>query len=334
LRLPLKGTTDEHETEIETEETAVSRRAYVVACLAGNGIGPEMTAAASRALAQVARQHGFRVDEVHPPFDGEAVTRSGHPLPAQTRRAAQSADAVLVAGASMPALEGVKAELDLAASVTRSLDDHGAAVTVVTPLHEDAQDWAVERAFATARAQRGRLAAVGVNGAWRARVERHAVAHDGVEVEHVELAEALDALAGEGARFDVLAVERGLADALQQAPRLAGRHRLIATGLLSASGPGLFAPTHGAAHDIAGQGVANPSEMLLAAALMLREGLGRHAAAEALEESLAAALAASVRPPDMSGTVPGATTREFVDVVLGLLPSARRDTEFALGVTR
>jgi 3-isopropylmalate dehydrogenase len=312
----------------------MSGRPYVVAYLAGNGIGPEMTAAASRALGQVARQHGFRVDEVHPPFDGEAVTRSGHPLPAQTRRATLAADAVLVAGASAPALEGVKAELDLAAAVTYSLDERGAAFTVVTPLHAEAADWALERAFATARSRHGRLAAVGLNGAWRDRVELHASHHDGVEVEHVALAEALDALAADERGFDVLAVETGLADALGRAPGLAGRRRLGATGLLSPTGPGLFAPTHGAARDIAGQGVANPSEILLAAALMLGEGLGRHAAAEALEESLASALAAPRRTPDMTGAGVGATTREFVDLVLDLLPSARRDTEFAMGVAR
>lgn len=312
----------------------MSGRAYVVAYLAGNGIGPELTAAASRALGHVARQHGFRVDEVHPPFDGEAVTRSGHPLPAQTRRATLAADAVLVAGASAPALEGVKAELDLAAAVTRSVDERGRALTVVTPLHAGAPDWALERAFATARARRGRLAAVGVDGAWRRRVELHASHHDGVEVEHVVLAEALDALAAVSHDYDVVAVETGLADALGRVPELAGRRGLRATALLSPTGPSLFAPTHGAAHDIAGQGVANPSEILLAAALLLGEGLGRRAAAETLEESLAAALAARVRPPDMAGDGPGATTRQFVDLVLDLLPSARRDTEFGMAVAR
>ena len=49
---------------------SVSGRTFVVACLAGHGIGPEVTAAASRALAQVSRHHGFRIEEVHPPFDG------------------------------------------------------------------------------------------------------------------------------------------------------------------------------------------------------------------------------------------------------------------------
>ena len=40
----------------------------------------------------------------------------------------------------------------------------------------------------------------------------------------------------------------------------------------------------------------------------------------------------AVRTPDMIETGVAATTREFVDVVLGLLPAARRDTEFAAEV--
>ena len=52
----------------------------------------------------------------------------------------------------------------------------------------------------------------------------------------------------------------------------------------------------------------------------------------ALEESLTAALEAARRPSQHTGPDVSATTREFVDAVLGLLRSARRDTEFALGV--
>ena len=75
--------------------------------------------------------------------------------------------------------------------------------------------------------------------------------------------------------------------------------------------------------------------MLLATALLLAEGLGRVAAAEALEDSLTAgAPRRRGRPSEASGPGVAATTREFVDAVLGLLPSARRDTEFALGVVR
>ena len=310
------------------------RRTFVVACLAGHGIGPEVTAAASRALAQVSRHHGFRVEEVHPPFGGEAVMQSGHPLPPATRAAALAADAVLVAGATAPALEGIKAELDLAVRVTRVIADDGSVTATFSPLGGSSPDWTLDRAFAAAKSQGGRVASIGVDGGWRDRVDAHARRHDGVEVTHLTLAGALRALAEDAVRPGVLVVEEPVADAVVQAPSLNRRRYLAATGYLSPDGPGLFAPTHGSAHDIAGHGVANPSEMLLAAALLLGEGLGRRAAAEALEESLAAALQSTRRTPDMTQAGVAATTREFVDVVLALLPSARRDTEFALGVTR
>jgi isocitrate/isopropylmalate dehydrogenase len=259
---------------------------------------------------------------------------SGHPLPAITRRAALSADAVLVAGAAAPALEGVKAALDLAVRVTRVLAADGSDTTGFSPLPGASPDRALDRAFAAARARGGRITSVGVTDAWRDRVELHAGLHDGVDVTHLTLADALRRVAREPGGLGVAALERDVADAVEQAPRLAGRPQLTATGYLSPSGPGLFAPTHGAAQDIAGAGVANPSEMLLAAALLLGEGLGRRAAAEALEESLAAALASKRRTPDVAQEGVAATTREFVDAVLALLPSARRDTEFAMGVTR
>ncbi len=310
------------------------RRTYVVACLAGHGIGPEVTAAASRALAQVSRQHGFSIDEVHPPFDGVALQRAGHPLPASTRSATRAADAVLVAGATAPALGGVMAELDLSVRVTRLLADGGTSLTTFSPLHDGAEDLTLEHAFAAARARGGRLVSVGVSAGWRDCVERHAARHDGVGVRHVKLADAIALLVRNPGSLELVAVEQGVADAVAGAPALGGRHHLAATGYLSPTGPGLFGPKHGHAFDIAGQGIANPSEMLVASALLLDEGLGRRSAAVALEESLAATLVSSRHTADMAGSGVAATTGEFVDAVLGLLPSARRDTEFALGVPR
>ena len=90
-----------------------------VACLAGDGVGPELMAAATRALDRVATLHSIKLDDVHLPFAGEGVTRSGHPLPAETRTAYRDADAILVATPHEPALEGVKADLQLAWRVAR-----------------------------------------------------------------------------------------------------------------------------------------------------------------------------------------------------------------------
>src|SRR5438552_2248236 len=56
----------------------MSGRSWTVACLAGDGVGPELMAESSRVLAEVGRLHSLRLDDVHLPFGGEALTRFGH----------------------------------------------------------------------------------------------------------------------------------------------------------------------------------------------------------------------------------------------------------------
>src|SRR6516164_2394806 len=119
------------------EEEKPMRQTYTVACLAGDGLGPELMAEASRTLRQVARMHGFAVEDVHAPFGSEALTRSGHPLPATTRTAVFDADVVLLADAADPALGGVEPDLDLRASLTQVLVERGDLV-LLTPGAPDA----------------------------------------------------------------------------------------------------------------------------------------------------------------------------------------------------
>src|SRR5687767_5825535 len=127
------------------------RKRYVVACLAGDGIGPELTAEASRALGAVSRMHGFRIDELHAPFGREAVARFGHALPVHTRDTYRAADAILVASTRDPAVEGVKADLDLTWRVQRVRVVGGGDLAVVSPLVPEGELWAVRRAFEIAR---------------------------------------------------------------------------------------------------------------------------------------------------------------------------------------
>jgi 3-isopropylmalate dehydrogenase len=304
------------------------KKRYTVACLTGDGIGPELMAEASRALARVGRMHGFGLDEVHVPFGGDAVRRSGHPLPAATRDACRRADAVLVMSTKEPALEGVKAELDLTWRITRVRLADG-RLNVVSPLADDARALAAERAVALACSRRARLTSVG-SPAWHAVVEEAAERCPGLAVERRAFEEVVGDVLREPARFDVLASEEAFAEALSGTAAYAqGSTRMVASGRLSAGGPGIFGPTHGSAPDIAGQGVANPAGALLAAALMLGEGLGERSAARTLEEAVAATLGTGVRTPDLVPSGRGATTGEFMDALLAGLPSARLDTEFA-----
>ena len=303
------------------------KKRYTVACLSGDGIGPEVMAEASRALADVSRMHGFAIDEQHEPFGGDAVRRFGHALPASTRAACRRADAILVATTTEPALEGVKAALDLTWRMTRVRLD-GTRLTVVSPLADDSEELAVEKAFALACNRQARVTSVGAGKAWRAVVDRAAEASPGVIVDHVSFETVVRTLFRRPAAFDVIVSEQVFAEALSHTAAYAhGSTRMVASGRLSAHGTGIFGPTHGSALEIAGQGVANPSGMLLAAALML-EGLGERSAARTLENAVAETLG-NVHTPDLVAAGVGATTREFMNVLMAALPGARTDTEFA-----
>ena len=93
--------------------------AYSIACLAGDGIGPEVMAQASRGMRAAARMHGFALDEEHVPFGADATMRVGHPFPLATRNTALAADAILAATVDQTLLQELEGELDLRASVMR-----------------------------------------------------------------------------------------------------------------------------------------------------------------------------------------------------------------------
>ncbi|RZA11867.1 MAG: 3-isopropylmalate dehydrogenase, partial [Lysobacteraceae bacterium] len=67
-----------------------------IVVLPGDGIGPEVTAAAVDVLRAVARRHGhqFRFDGKL--IGGAAIDATGTPLPADTLDAARAADAILL----------------------------------------------------------------------------------------------------------------------------------------------------------------------------------------------------------------------------------------------
>jgi 3-isopropylmalate dehydrogenase len=309
------------------------KKRYTVACLSGDGIGPEVTAEASRALAVVSGMHGFQVDELHVPFGGDALRRFGHPLPSITRAACSEADAMLVAATREPALEVLKAELDLRWRITR-VCARGSELAVVSPLPDDAADLAVDRAFRLALSRRARLTSVGTTGRWETAVGSSAEQWEGVLVERMPFEAAVTGILRDPSEFDVIASEQPFAEALASTAAFAHEGtRMVASGRVGPDGKGMFGPTHGSALEIAGQGVANPSAMLLAAALMLAEGLGERSAARTLERGVLETLETGVKTPDMVSSGAGVTTREFMDTLLASLPTARRDTEFAGAAT-
>jgi 3-isopropylmalate dehydrogenase len=76
-----------------------------IVLLPGDGIGPEVIAAAVRVLEKIAQRFGHRWTFVSKPFGGVALRQKLGPLPDDTLKAALSADAVLLGAAGDPAFD-------------------------------------------------------------------------------------------------------------------------------------------------------------------------------------------------------------------------------------
>ena len=290
-----------------------------VACLAGDGVGPELMAAATRALDRVAALHSFELDDRHLPFAGEAVTRSGHPLPPETREGYRAADAILVASPEEPAFAGVKADLQLAWRIVRVHVDPTHDVVVTGPVGDWANATAVARAFASAASRRGRILVVGDSPTWLDAVADERARWDGLDVEQATLGETLIRLRDDASSLDVIVTESHLVDAVvDAAAAFAGSRAVVAHAWLPDDGPGVFAPGRTAPADEAGFGVVDPTGMLLATSLMLAEGLKRRSASRTLERAVGVAVHRSRHSDD---------TRAFTDAVIDLLPQSRTDVE-------
>jgi isocitrate/isopropylmalate dehydrogenase len=293
----------------------MSQKRYTVACLAGHGIGPEVMAQACRVVDAASRLHGFVVDGQHVPFAAEALMRFGHPFPPSSRRAVVEADAVLVPSRAYELLE---VELDMCATVERVRFPEGSELTVLAPLRDEAWGWTLERAFALARYSRARVAFVGLDDRWREVAAHVEARHDGLAVEHLGLGDAVYALVFAPERFDVVVCPPEHARNSAEVAACLSDGRVVAWGRLAVDGPSVFGPAHGSAEDIAGQDVADPRSMLLAAALMLGEGLGERPAAATVSSAVARAARTQARP----------STTGFGDVVLAQLPLALANSEF------
>jgi 3-isopropylmalate dehydrogenase len=148
---------------------------------------------------------------------------------------------------------------------------------------------------------------------WREVVGRVAGDYEDVELEHLLVDNAAMQLVSRPADFDVVLAENLFGDILSdEAAMLTGSLGMLPSASLGAEGkPGLFEPVHGSAPDIAGQGIANPLATFLSAAMMLRHGLGRGEDAARIEVAVDAVLERGLRTPDLaSGTVVQPPTSE------------------------
>ena len=322
-----------------------------VASLPGDGIGPEVCAAAVRVL------HALPIEvtvEEHS-FGGRAIHEHGDPLPAETLAACRAADAVLLGAVGLPEFDGasvrpeqglirLRGELDVYANL-RPARSNGIDVLIVRELvgglyfgasgrREDGSAFdtceyspaqierIARRGFELARARSTFVTSVDkanvleTSRLWREVVSRLAADYPDVRLEHMLVDNAGLQLVLDPAQFDVILTENTFGDILSDvAAGSCGGLGVAASASLGDTPPGIFEPVHGTAPDIAGQGIANPAAALRSVALLLRHAAREQDLADELERATDAALL-STPTRDLGGT---ATTVEFTDSVLDRL---------------
>jgi 3-isopropylmalate dehydrogenase len=322
-----------------------------VVCLPGDGIGPEVTAAATRVLQALAPD--LELEERA--FGAAAIHEAGDPLPAETLAACRRADAVLLGAVGTPELAAARVrpeqglmrlrrELDVYANL-RPARAAGIDLLVVRELvgglyygargrradgtafdtceyHRDQIERIARRAFELAAARRGHVTSVDkanvleTSRLWREVVGELGSEYAGIELRHMLVDNAAMQLARAPEQFDVIVTENMFGDILSDlAAALTGGLGVAPSASLSDRGPGIFEPVHGSAPDIAGRGIANPAGMLRSVALMLKHGFDRPDAARVLETAVDEAMLVSPTP-DLGGD---ATTEAFTATVLAAL---------------
>ena len=322
-----------------------------IALLPGDGIGPEVAAAAREVLSALVPD----VEVSEHLFGGAAILAEGSPLPDDTLAACRSADAVLLGAVGLPQFDGadvrpeqgllrLRRELDVYANLRPSVGN-GVDLMVVRELigglyfgprgtredgtvfdtleyHPREVERIARRGFEIARTRKNRVTSVDkanvidTSRMWRRVVTEVAAGYPDVELEHVLVDAAAMFLVQDPGRFDLILTENMFGDILSdEAAGLSGGLGLAASASIGDGRPGIFEPVHGSAPDIAGRGIANPTAMLRSAAMLLEHGLDLPEPARALERAVDVALERTPTP-DLGGT---ASTDDFVAAVLAEL---------------
>jgi len=322
-----------------------------VAVLPGDGIGPEIMPAATRALTEVAPD----LELVEAPFGAAAIRGSGTPLPDETLDVCKEARAVLKGPIGDPEFDAadvrpeqgvflLRSELGVYANLRpsrngttdllivrellggiyygeRGTRDDG-TVFDTCEYRPDQVERVARRAFELARRRSSRLTSIDkanvleTSRMWRKVVRGLAVDYPDVELQDMLVDNAAMQLARAPDQFDVLVADNMFGDILSDlAAAVTGGLGLAPSASLGDGAGGLFEPVHGSAPDISGLGRANPSALLRSTAMMLDLAFDRHDEARALEDAVDEAIA-STPTADIGGS---ASTAEFADAVMDAL---------------
>ncbi len=315
----------------------MSKQPYRVAVIGGDGIGPEVTAAAQKVLEAT----GVAFDFSHFDAGDACLARTGRALPQETLEGALAAQGVLFGAAGASAAQVIlrlRAELGTFVNVRPSKAYQGVAclhprtdlmimrenteclyagieatltpdvVTATRLITAQASERIARFAFEYARDHGNqKVTAVHKNnvliktdGLFLKMCRQVASEFPGVPYEEALVDSVAMRMVMKPEQFSVMVTTNLFGDILSDlAAGLIGGLGLCPSANL---GPkhALFEPVHGSAPDIAGQGKANPTAAILCGAMLLAH-LGEDKAAARVEAAVEACLAAGEVTTDLGG---------------------------------
>jgi 3-isopropylmalate dehydrogenase len=129
----------------------------------------------------------------------------------------------------------------------------------------------------------------------------HAAEFKDVGLDHMYADNCAMQLLRNPSQFDVIVTDNLFGDILSdEAAMLTGSLGMLPSASLGVPGtPGLYAPVHGSAPDIAGQDKANPLATILSFSMALRYSLNQGEAADKLEKAVQTVLNNGIRTADI-----------------------------------
>jgi isocitrate dehydrogenase len=148
--------------------------------------------------------------------------------------------------------------------------------------------------------------------------EEIAPQYPGITSKHILIDNAAHQLAMRPEQFDVIVTTNMNGDILSDLTSGLTGGLGFAPSANIGNDVSIFEAVHGSAPDIAGKNKANPTALILSAAMMLRH-IGEGKAANDVEQAVLVALESGIRTSDMMGTEKPAGTTEFTQAVISNL---------------
>ena len=282
-------------------------QSYNIAVLPGDGIGPEVMAEAIKVLNKVQEKFGFKLNFNEFYVGGAAIDHCGCPLPAETLKGCDDADAILFGSVGGPKWTNLPPDQQPERGALLPLRKH---FKLIERIARAAFDAAMKRRKHVTSVDKANVLQASI--LWRETVTEVAKDYPEVTLDHIYIDNATMQLIKAPESFDVLLCSNIFGDIISdEAAMITGSMGMLPSASLNEEGFGLYEPAGGSAPDIAGKGIANPIAQILSAAMMLRYSFNLNDAADAIENAVQKVLANGHRTGDLADDSTPVSTAEM-----------------------